>query len=213
VGVAVVWLFTDAPSILSLSPLFDGGPVLSFPPVTAPRKRLYKPLRPFCIISPARPLFSGLEEEGGGDANSLNVVRDSDWLAVMCILSKAWESCSLSMAVLLENEAMDPRRDRSPRGKKVWPGATGESLLDIPIKCHSVDPSQGNRSYDGSWSSWGNRVRMVSRLLCLLCSAASKNGFVVGGPCHQLQYTAVITLLDSYRVLNLNYHLKIHKEV
>lgn len=78
VGVAALLLLTDTLSMLSLSPLFEDGPIFSFPTPTAPRNRLYSPLRPFCIISPANPLLSEFEEEGGGDANSLNVVRVSD---------------------------------------------------------------------------------------------------------------------------------------
>ena len=134
VGVAALWLFTDTLSMLSLSPLFDDGPVFSFPAPTAPRKRLYRPLRPLCIISPARPLLSEFEDGGGGDANSLNVVKVSDWHAVLCILSRACESWSLSIGPTLEREAIDPRRDRSPRGRKDGPGAaTRESLVDILI--------------------------------------------------------------------------------
>jgi hypothetical protein len=78
VGVTAFWLFMDTLSKLSLSPLFDTDPVLSFPAPTAPRNRLYNPLKPFCISSPASPLVSVFEEEGGGDANSLNVVRVSE---------------------------------------------------------------------------------------------------------------------------------------
>lgn len=64
--------------MLSLSPLYDVGALLSFAPPTTPRKRLYSPLNPFCIISSARPLLSILEEDGGGEENSLNVVRASE---------------------------------------------------------------------------------------------------------------------------------------
>lgn len=64
--------------MLSESPLCDVGALLSFAPATTPRKRLYNPLRPFCIISSARLLFSTVEDEGGGEANSLNVVRASE---------------------------------------------------------------------------------------------------------------------------------------
>jgi hypothetical protein len=40
VGVGAWWLVTDTLSILSLSPLFEEGPVFSFPAPTAPRNRL-----------------------------------------------------------------------------------------------------------------------------------------------------------------------------
>lgn len=116
--------------MLSLSPLCDVGALLSFPPpATTPRKRLYNPLSPFCIISPVRPLLSTLEVGGGGEANSLNVVRASEWDAVLCIWSKAWASCSLSTGVDEEREANEPRRDLSPRlSKGVGPTeALGES--------------------------------------------------------------------------------------
>ncbi len=77
VGVAAVGLFIDRLSMFSWSPLFDIGLAFSFPPPTAPRKRLYKPLRPLCMISPAIPLLSVFDEDEGGEANSLNVVRVS----------------------------------------------------------------------------------------------------------------------------------------
>jgi hypothetical protein len=116
VGVVELWLFMDTFSMLSWSPLLDAGPGLSFPTPTAPRNRLYSPLRPFCMISPAKPLLSRFADEGGGEANSLKVVSVSEWLAVLCILSKAWANCSLSTGADPVIEARDPRRDRRPRG-------------------------------------------------------------------------------------------------
>jgi hypothetical protein len=83
VGVVVLALFAETVSTLSWSPLVDICADLSFPPLTAPRNRLYRPLRPFCIISPANPLLSGFVDDVGGEANSLKVVRVSDWLAVL----------------------------------------------------------------------------------------------------------------------------------
>lgn len=87
---------------------------MSFPAPTAPRKREYNPLRPFCIRSPAKPLLSEFDDEGGGDANSLKVVRVSERLAELCILSKAWASCSLSIGVEPESDARDARREPKP---------------------------------------------------------------------------------------------------
>ncbi len=78
VGVGVVWLFSETVSTLSASPLFEAGPLFSFAPLTAPRNRLYNPLRPFCTSSLAIPLVSDSADGGGGDANSLKVVRDSE---------------------------------------------------------------------------------------------------------------------------------------
>lgn len=137
VGVGVFWVFwllTDTVSIISLSPLLTLEPVLSFPTPTASRKRLYNPLRPFCIISPANPLFSALEEEDGGEANSLKVVRVSERQAVLCILSKAWASCSLSTEAGPETEAREPRREPRPSGSKLG-GAEGlgESCEDMVV--------------------------------------------------------------------------------
>jgi len=54
-GVGVPVLLIDAVSTLSLSPLFVDGLFFSFPAPTAPRIRLYNPLSPFCMISPAIP--------------------------------------------------------------------------------------------------------------------------------------------------------------
>ena len=64
------------------------------------------------------PLLSVLADGGGGEANSLNVVSVSEWLAVLCILSNARANCSLSTAVDPEAEAKDPRRDRNSRGAR-----------------------------------------------------------------------------------------------
>lgn len=41
---------------------------------------------------------------------SLKVVRTSDWLAEVCILSKAWARCSLSICETVEMELKDSRR-------------------------------------------------------------------------------------------------------
>lgn len=107
--------------------MVGAGLGFSFPTPTAPRNRLYKPLSPFCMISPASPLLSVLEG-GGGEANSLNVVRVSECDAELCILSRAWESCSLSMAVFPDMEARESRLERWP---KLPVEATGESLVDM----------------------------------------------------------------------------------
>lgn len=91
VGVMLAWLLLEvmeATSAASWSCLF-GVVALSFPTPTAPLNRLYNPLNPFCMISPVIPLLSVCDDEGGGGANSLKVVRVSDWHAVLCILSKA----------------------------------------------------------------------------------------------------------------------------
>lgn len=127
--VGVSKLLMELDSMLSLSPLFDAGLLLSLPPTpTAPLNRLYRPLRPFCIMSPAIPWPSLVEEVGGG-ANSLKVVKVSDSLAVLCILSRAFESCSLSIEPV--REASDPRLERL-RGKREEAAmeARGESLVD-----------------------------------------------------------------------------------
>lgn len=62
------------------------------------------------------PLVSVPEEEVGGDANSLKVVRLSDWQAVLCMASRAWASCSLSTCPALVKDANEPLLDRDPRG-------------------------------------------------------------------------------------------------
>ena len=80
-GVPGFELFADAetfPELQELSSLLCNVKDLSFPPPTAPRNRLYSPLSPFCIISPAIPFDSTPDEDTGGEANSLNVVRVSD---------------------------------------------------------------------------------------------------------------------------------------
>jgi len=132
VGVALAWLLVEAMEALSdasWSFLVEAVVAFSFPAPTAPLNRLYSPLKPFCMISPAIPLLSVCEEEGGGEANSLNVVRVSVWHASLCILSKAWDNCSLSIGVGPESEANDPRRDRSPRG--IRDEGLGEWLEDM----------------------------------------------------------------------------------
>jgi hypothetical protein len=78
VGVAELGLFMDILSMISWSPLFDADPGLSFPTPTAPRNLLYSPLRPLCMISPAKPLLSRFADEAGGEANSLKVVSVSE---------------------------------------------------------------------------------------------------------------------------------------
>jgi hypothetical protein len=80
VVVGAVWLLMDILSMLSRSPLFEAGPFLSLEPVTTPLKRLYNPLKPFCTrsLAIAMLLLSWCVEEGGGDANSLKVVSESE---------------------------------------------------------------------------------------------------------------------------------------
>ncbi len=117
VGVPDFGLLIDAASWLLLSSLLCAVEVLSFPPLTAPRKRLYNPLRPFCISSSAIPFDSTPDDEAGGEANSLKVVRLSDWDAVLCIASSAWASCSLSTCDDPVKDAREPRLERIPKGR------------------------------------------------------------------------------------------------
>lgn len=91
-GVIVLGLFVTPALSLALSSLLCDAGILSFPPPTASLNRVYSPLKPFCINSPVMPLVSVPEEEVGGDANSLKVVRLSEWQAVLCIASRAWAS-------------------------------------------------------------------------------------------------------------------------
>ena len=77
-GVPDLELFADAELFPKFSSLPCSASDLSFPPPTAPRNRLYNPLSPFCIISPAIPFVSTPYEETGGEANSLKVVSVSD---------------------------------------------------------------------------------------------------------------------------------------
>lgn len=86
--------------------LIDASSALSFPapPATASLaapteafSRLYRPLKPLCTISSAKPRPSPLLP-GLGDAKSSNVVRVSDREALVCISSKAEESLSLVKA-------------------------------------------------------------------------------------------------------------------
>ena len=84
VGVGVVWLFNERVSTVSGSPLLEAVPLFSFAaPLTAPLNLLYNPLSPFCTSSVAIPLVSVAPDGGGGEANSLKVVRESEWLAVL----------------------------------------------------------------------------------------------------------------------------------
>ena len=115
-GVIVLGLLV----MLALSPvlsslLCDAGN-LSFPPATASLNRVYSPLKPFCISSSVMPLVSVPEEEAGGDANSLKVVRLSEWQAVLCMASRAWASSSLSTCPVLGKDANEPLLDRDPIG-------------------------------------------------------------------------------------------------
>lgn len=78
-------------------------------------------------------LFSGYDEEGGGEENSLKVVSEFEWLAVMCILSSAWANCSLSTWARVELEMDEVRLDRSPVGINDGgpAGGLGESVEDM----------------------------------------------------------------------------------
>ena len=130
VGAALFWLLIDQTSKLSCPPFVDIEIALWFdPPPTAPRNRLYKPLSPFCMRSPANPLLSVFVDDEGGEPNSLKVVKVSDWHAVLCILSSACASCSLSIGVDPESEASEPRRERRPSCTS--DEAIGESVPDI----------------------------------------------------------------------------------
>lgn len=131
VGVARFWLLIDMLSILSLSPLLDNVPGLSLPAPTAPLNRLYSPLKPFWTRSPVSPLLSLRDVDGGGDANSLKVVRLSEWHAALCILSKACDNCSLSTGADPDKDAIDPRRDRRPSGMKFEEDAPKDCLGEL----------------------------------------------------------------------------------
>jgi hypothetical protein len=77
-GVPGLELFVDVEMLPEVTSLLCIAKAFSFPPPTAPRNRLYSPLSPFCIISPAIPFGSTPDEDTGGEANSLKVVRVSD---------------------------------------------------------------------------------------------------------------------------------------
>lgn len=68
-------------------------------------------------MSPAKPLFSDVDDDRGGDAKSLKVVRVSDCRAVSCILSSACASCSLSTGADPERDDNEPRLEPRPRGR------------------------------------------------------------------------------------------------
>lgn len=53
---------------------------------------------------------------------SLKVVRTSDWLADVCILSRAWARCSLSICETVEMELKESRRDL----KSSWEAIEGD---------------------------------------------------------------------------------------
>lgn len=66
----------------------------------------------------------------GGGAKSLKVVRVSDWLAEVCILSRAFAICSFSMVELADIELTESRLLRKPNcepmdGDTGAPPATG----------------------------------------------------------------------------------------
>lgn len=89
-------------------------------PPTASRNLLYNPLRPFCTRSPAPARLSEAGVPSGGGAKSLNVVRVSHRLAEVCILSRAYASCSLSMVD--DMEVVEPRRGLKLIGDPSGPG-------------------------------------------------------------------------------------------
>lgn len=111
------------------SAVVSSGIVLDeLPAPTASLSRLYRPLRPWCTRSPAAPLLSEAGAAPGGGAKSLKVVRESHWLAEVCILSRVWASCSLSAMELTEMEFMESRRVL--RGELTDPEA-GESDVSL----------------------------------------------------------------------------------
>ena len=59
-------------------------------------------------------------EAAGGGAKSLNVVKESHWLAEVCIWSRAEASCSLSMVALVVIEASEPRRPLRLMGEEIF---------------------------------------------------------------------------------------------
>lgn len=115
VGVVAFGLPRDALSCAFISPLIEVVGDLSFPAPTAPRKRLYRLLSPFCMSSPAKPFDSGPAEPVGGEVNSLKVVSVSEWEAALWILSSAFASCSLFIPDDPARETKELRLDRKPK--------------------------------------------------------------------------------------------------
>lgn len=115
----------------SLSWVFTGAPVAP----TASRNLVYRPLRPCETTSPAPfPLFSEDGEDRGGGAKSLNVVSASDWLAVLCILSRVLASCSRSTTEAVDTEFIESRRCLRLTGEGIdaETGDPGTGFMGVP---------------------------------------------------------------------------------
>ena len=67
-------------------------------------------------MSPAVTLVSETGSEPGEGAKSLKVVKTSDWLADVWILSSVRESCSLSTCEDMESDIVESRRGRAATG-------------------------------------------------------------------------------------------------
>lgn len=63
----------------------------------------------------------------------MNVVSELDWLAVLCIWSRAWASCSLSAIELAAIEFMELRRFRKLFGDPRLPGAGEAAAFDVAL--------------------------------------------------------------------------------
>jgi hypothetical protein len=87
-----------------------------------------------------RLLASRLVDAGGGGANSLKVVNESDCEAVLWMASSTCASCSLSAWETALIEAIDARRERNPSGRLILEldmGEGGTSLVDMVLKSPS----------------------------------------------------------------------------
>jgi hypothetical protein len=116
VPAAVLMLFLEElPSWLLVSSTSCVAPLPTAP--TASLNRVYSPLRPCCTRSPVVDLLSEVGNEPGGGAKSLKVVRASDWLADVWILSRLREKCSLSACEDTESDVAESRRDREVTGE------------------------------------------------------------------------------------------------
>lgn len=125
--------------------LFDAGSEFSgvlsscaglfdVPTPTTSRKRLTSPLMPCCTRSPAVALCSVAGTVPGGGAKSLKVVRASDWLAEVWILSRVFASCSFSVVEATDIELIESRRFRTSVGEPIDPDAgEADTCLEGPL--------------------------------------------------------------------------------
>jgi hypothetical protein len=97
-------------------------------------------------------LLSEVGNEPGGGAKSLKVVRASDWLADVWILSRLREKCSLSACEDTESEVVESRRDREFTGEGGTDGPR-DGCRRPPVLVLAIVPYFVQGAMDGCFQS------------------------------------------------------------